>query len=173
LLFVPAVAAYAGCHPDPVGWLAGLKLLYLFTAHNSFDSMFFDCARARVLLFDVDLPVTQGFQVVFHFQQQHEPAAIGKLNAILDKTTGSVIKKKPRFLGPDMAASIDIHLSRPMCLETSETSKVSAVAAQIRELTVIFAGTRSVSVAVWRKNHCHGADSRNSGVIRTYWGSSN
>ena len=77
-----------------------------------------------MLLFDLELPVTQGFQVMFHFQQHHEPGVIAKLNAVLDKTTGGVVKKKPRFLDRDMAANIDINLSRPMCLETAESSKV-------------------------------------------------
>lgn len=80
--------------------------------------------RARVLLFNIELPITQGFpvrehalagrhntfhedslylqqnyfcvQVLLHYQTVSEPATIRKLISVLHKSTGEVLKKKPK-----------------------------------------------------------------------------
>ncbi|CAJ0948078.1 unnamed protein product [Ranitomeya imitator] len=52
--------------------------------------------RARVLIFNFDIPVTQGFPVIIHYQTVSEPATIRKLISVLHKSTGEVVKKKPK-----------------------------------------------------------------------------
>lgn len=80
--------------------------------------------RARILLFNIEVPVTQGFpvsghkhtqhtfpvvfvvlqwfyssflpQVLLHYQTVSEPATIRKLISVLHKSSGEVLKKKPK-----------------------------------------------------------------------------
>lgn len=127
----------------------------LFTSLSSFSFVSIGCVfcdpkepiractrfRARILLFNIELPVTQGFpvsshdltdehrskytalkwlvlftfqlsvcavqsfklcvcvsdrQVLLHYQTVSEPATIRKLVSVLHKTSGEVLKKKPK-----------------------------------------------------------------------------
>uniref|UniRef100_A0A3Q1GBW5 HBS1-like protein n=1 Tax=Acanthochromis polyacanthus TaxID=80966 RepID=A0A3Q1GBW5_9TELE len=52
--------------------------------------------RARILLFNIDVPITQGFPVLLHYQTVSEPATIKKLISVLHKSSGEVLKKKPK-----------------------------------------------------------------------------
>ena len=74
--------------------------------------------QARVLVFDIEFPITQGYpvscapvhiksngmhitsfflsKVLFHHQSIVEPATVHKLVSQLHRSTGEVIKKKPR-----------------------------------------------------------------------------
>ncbi|XP_071997581.1 HBS1-like protein isoform X2 [Engystomops pustulosus] len=73
--------------------------------------------RARVLLFNFDIPVTQGFPVIIHYQTISEPATIRKLISVLHKSTGEVVKKKPKCLTKGMNAIIELQTQRPVALE--------------------------------------------------------
>ncbi|KAJ3327606.1 HBS1-like protein [Blyttiomyces sp. JEL0837] len=79
--------------------------------------------RARIITFDIEIPLTIGVPVVLHSQSAHESASICKLISILNKSTGEVIKKSPRALTKNMSAMVEVKLVRPMCLETSKDSK--------------------------------------------------
>ena len=57
------------------------------------------------------------FQVDFHYQSVTEPAKIRKLVSQLHKTTGQIIKSKPRALVKNSAALIELEFTRPLCLE--------------------------------------------------------
>ncbi|KAJ1924816.1 hypothetical protein IWQ60_004963 [Tieghemiomyces parasiticus] len=78
---------------------------------------------AQVVVFEVQVPVTQGFPVILHYQSRNEPAYISRLVAQLDKRTGEVTKKKPRHLPKSSAAKVEITTQRPICLDTFERSK--------------------------------------------------
>ncbi|TRY86995.1 hypothetical protein DNTS_009106 [Danionella cerebrum] len=52
--------------------------------------------RARILLFNIEVPITQGFPVLLHYQTVSEPATIRKLVSVLHKSSGEVLKKKPK-----------------------------------------------------------------------------
>jgi elongation factor 1 alpha-like protein len=52
--------------------------------------------RARIIIFNIDIPITVGFPILFHFQSLNEPGVIKKLINQLNKSSGEVIKKKPR-----------------------------------------------------------------------------
>ncbi|XP_072266326.1 HBS1-like protein [Pyxicephalus adspersus] len=77
------------------------------------------CTRfqARVLIFNFDVPITQGFPVIIHYQTVSEPATIRKLVSVLHKSTGEVIKKKPKCLTKGMNAVIELQTQRPVSLE--------------------------------------------------------
>nr|XP_033791773.1 HBS1-like protein isoform X2 [Geotrypetes seraphini] len=73
--------------------------------------------RARVLIFNFEIPITQGFPVLLYYQTVSEPATIKKLVSVLHKSTGEVIKKKPKCLTKGQNALIEIHTQRPIALE--------------------------------------------------------
>ncbi|XP_038057818.1 HBS1-like protein isoform X2 [Patiria miniata] len=73
--------------------------------------------RARVIMFNLDVPVTKGFPVLLHYQTVSEPAIICKLISTLHKSTGEVLQKRPKCLTKQSNAIIDIETSRPVCLE--------------------------------------------------------
>ncbi|KAM9315954.1 HBS1-like protein [Gastrophryne carolinensis] len=73
--------------------------------------------RARILVFNFDVPITQGFPVIIHYQTVSEPATIRRLISVLHKSTGEVIKKKPKCLTKGMNAIIELQTQRPIALE--------------------------------------------------------
>lgn len=73
--------------------------------------------RARILLFNIEVPVTQGFPVLLHYQTVSEPATIRKLISVLHKSSGEVLKKKPKCLSKGMNAIVEIQTQRPVSLE--------------------------------------------------------
>ncbi|KAL7749438.1 hypothetical protein RI367_004992 [Sorochytrium milnesiophthora] len=79
--------------------------------------------RAKIVVFDVKVPVTLGFPVIFHHQSLTETANITKLLELLDKSTGEVSKRTPRCITRGQSAHVEITLGKPICLDTFETSK--------------------------------------------------
>ncbi|XP_051792672.1 HBS1-like protein isoform X6 [Acanthochromis polyacanthus] len=73
--------------------------------------------RARILLFNIDVPITQGFPVLLHYQTVSEPATIKKLISVLHKSSGEVLKKKPKCLTKGMNAVVEVQTQRPVSLE--------------------------------------------------------
>ncbi|XP_065892580.1 HBS1-like protein [Dysidea avara] len=79
--------------------------------------------QARVLVFDIEFPITQGYPVLFHHQSIVEPATVHKLVSQLHRSTGEVVKKKPRCIVKNSTALIQLEVSRPICVETYEDCK--------------------------------------------------
>ncbi|KAG6455533.1 HBS1-like protein [Manduca sexta] len=73
--------------------------------------------EARIVVFNVKVPITKGFPVLIHHQSLVESANIVKLKALLNKSTGELIKKKPRCLGNNSVAVVEIEVCRPICVE--------------------------------------------------------
>ncbi|XP_063299323.1 HBS1-like protein isoform X1 [Pelobates fuscus] len=73
--------------------------------------------RARILVFNFEVPITQGFPVIIHYQTVSEPATIKKLISILHKSTGEVVKKRPKCLTKGMNAIVELQTQRPIALE--------------------------------------------------------
>lgn len=73
--------------------------------------------EARLVVFNVKVPITKGYPVLIHHQSLVESANIVKLKALLNKSTGELIKKKPRCLGNNSVAVVDIEVCRPICIE--------------------------------------------------------
>lgn len=73
--------------------------------------------RARILIFNIEIPVTKGFPVLLHYQTVSEPAVIKRLISVLSKSTGEVTKKKPKLLTKGQNAIIELQTQRPVALE--------------------------------------------------------
>ncbi|XP_072912425.1 HBS1-like protein isoform X1 [Hemitrygon akajei] len=73
--------------------------------------------RARVLIFNIDIPVTQGLPVLLHYQTLSEPCTIRRLVSVLHKSSGEVLKKKPKCLTKGQNALIELQAQRPVSLE--------------------------------------------------------
>ncbi|XP_055981864.1 HBS1-like protein isoform X1 [Sorex fumeus] len=73
--------------------------------------------RARILIFNIEIPVTKGFPVLLHYQTVSEPAVIKRLISVLNKSTGEVTKKKPKLLTKGQNALVELQTQRPVALE--------------------------------------------------------
>lgn len=73
--------------------------------------------QARIVVFNIKVPLIKGAQVDFHYQAVTEPAKIRKLVSQLHKTNGQIVKNKPRALVKNTAAVIELAFTRPLCLE--------------------------------------------------------
>ncbi|KAF2071945.1 hypothetical protein CYY_006739 [Polysphondylium violaceum] len=71
---------------------------------------------AQIVTFTLPIPMTNGFQCVFHCHQMEEPCTVTKLNSLLD-SNGGVSKKNPRCISDTATAVIEITLNRLSCLE--------------------------------------------------------
>eukprot|EP01132_Coremiostelium_polycephalum_P002607 gene2607-3232_t len=71
---------------------------------------------AQIVTFVVPIPMTNGYDAVFHAHSLEEPATITKLISILDEK-GNVAKKNPRCISSTTTAVVEITLPRPACLE--------------------------------------------------------
>ncbi|XP_044532970.1 HBS1-like protein isoform X1 [Gracilinanus agilis] len=73
--------------------------------------------RARILIFNIEIPITKGFPVLLHYQTVSEPATIRRLISILHKSTGEVTKKRPKLLTKGQNALVELQTQRPVALE--------------------------------------------------------
>lgn len=73
--------------------------------------------EARLVVFNIKVPITKGFPVLIHHQSLVESANIVKLKALLSKSTGELVKKNPRCLGKNSVAVVNIKVCRPICIE--------------------------------------------------------
>ncbi|XP_053448730.1 HBS1-like protein isoform X2 [Nycticebus coucang] len=73
--------------------------------------------RARILIFNIEIPITKGFPVLLHYQTVSEPAIIKRLISVLNKSTGEVTKKKPKLLTKGQNALVELQTQRPIALE--------------------------------------------------------
>ncbi|XP_062406151.1 HBS1-like protein isoform X1 [Sardina pilchardus] len=118
-------------HDEPLDWAAAGDHVTLFVTGMDIIKINVGCVfcdpkepikactrfRARVLLFNIEVPITQGFPVLLHYQTISEPATIRKLVSILHKSSGEVLKKKPKCLGKGQNAVVEIQTQRPVALE--------------------------------------------------------
>ncbi|XP_050316410.1 protein HBS1 isoform X2 [Anthonomus grandis grandis] len=93
--------------------------------------------EARIVVFNVAIPITKGYSVVLHHQSLVEPAVISKLMLQLNKSTGEVQKKHPRFLGKNSSAIVEITVSKPIALEVySECKELGRVMLRVGGVTI-------------------------------------
>ncbi|KAK6640056.1 hypothetical protein RUM43_008333 [Polyplax serrata] len=79
--------------------------------------------EARIVVFNISTPITTGYPVVMHIHSLAEQAVVVKLVAQLNKTTGEVVKKRPRCLMKNSNAVVEIETTRPICLELYRETK--------------------------------------------------
>ena len=73
--------------------------------------------EARIIVFDPKKPIIKGETVVFHNQSVSEPANVTKLLSLLHKSSGEVLKRKPRALGRNSTALVQITVKKEIPLE--------------------------------------------------------
>lgn len=73
--------------------------------------------QARIVTFNIEIPITKGFPVILHEQSLSEQAVIRKLVSQLHKSTGQVVKKRPRCITKNSSAVIELEVNRPVCIE--------------------------------------------------------
>ncbi|GFS43862.1 HBS1-like protein [Trichonephila inaurata madagascariensis] len=73
--------------------------------------------EARLVIFNISVPITKGFPVIFHYQSLSEQACIKKLVSQLSRSTGEILKNKPRCLTKNSSAVVEIEVNRPICVE--------------------------------------------------------
>ncbi|KAF8845632.1 hypothetical protein BDN67DRAFT_1064922 [Paxillus ammoniavirescens] len=86
---------------------------------------------ARIIVFDIQLPIITGASVELFHHSRDVPATISKLVATLDRGVGSVTKKSPRVLTKGTSAEIEITLrgdtpgavARPIPIEPFSVNK--------------------------------------------------
>lgn len=57
--------------------------------------------EAKVVIFNIDIPIIKGSPVILHFQSLSEQAFFGKLLKELNRNTGEVVREKPRSVGSE------------------------------------------------------------------------
>lgn len=73
--------------------------------------------RAKVVVFNIEVPITRGYPSVFHYQAVTEPVIWKRLIAQVHKSTGETIKSRPKCLGKNSSAVVELEFERPVCIE--------------------------------------------------------
>lgn len=74
---------------------------------------------------------------MLHHQSLVEPAIVTKLISQLNRSTGEVIKKRPRFLGNNTSAVVELQVSRPIALELySECKELGRIMLRVGGVTI-------------------------------------
>lgn len=93
--------------------------------------------EARIVVFNIAIPITKGYSVILHHQSLAEPAVISKLLSQLNKSTGEVQKKHPRFLSKNTSAIVEITVTKPISLELySECKELGRVMLRVGGATI-------------------------------------
>ncbi|XP_034254851.1 HBS1-like protein isoform X2 [Thrips palmi] len=93
--------------------------------------------QARIVIFQLRVPITKGYAVVLHHQSLVEQAVICKLVGQLHKSTGAIIKQKPRCLIGNSIALVELEVSRPICLELySDIKELGRVMLRVGGVTI-------------------------------------
>jgi len=78
---------------------------------------------AKLVVLNVETPITKGFACVLHHGGVTEAASLKKLIAQFSKGTGEIVKRKPRILTKNSSAQVEIVTESPVCVETYAESK--------------------------------------------------
>ncbi|KAJ3484999.1 hypothetical protein NLI96_g5250 [Meripilus lineatus] len=65
---------------------------------------------ARIIVFEIQVPITIGASVELYHHSKDVPASISKLISTLDRATGGIIKKNPRVLAKSASAEVQLTL---------------------------------------------------------------
>uniref|UniRef100_A0A2K6VQ85 Tr-type G domain-containing protein n=2 Tax=Onchocerca TaxID=6281 RepID=A0A2K6VQ85_ONCVO len=71
----------------------------------------------RIVIFDIVIPIIKGTKAELFAHSLCEPCTITALKAELNKSTGEVIRQKPRALTKNMSGTIEIRTERVVSLE--------------------------------------------------------
>ncbi|KAI0939644.1 hypothetical protein AcW1_004605 [Taiwanofungus camphoratus] len=65
---------------------------------------------ARIIIFDIEIPITAGTSVELYHCSRDVSASISRLISTLDRATGTVVKRGPRVLAKNTSAEVQITL---------------------------------------------------------------
>ena len=71
----------------------------------------------EVIAFDIEYPIIKGAQVMIHINNGKSPGIVKKLEKLIDKTSGQLIKKNPKCVKSGECALLEIATEEMMCLE--------------------------------------------------------
>ncbi|MCL4141613.1 UNVERIFIED_CONTAM: hypothetical protein GTU68_052050 [Idotea baltica] len=82
--------------------------------------------QARIVVFNITVPIIKGSQFDFHYQSVNEMARVRKLVSLLHKSTGQIMKQRPRAQRSSRTPSavIELEFERPLCLEMYKTKEL-------------------------------------------------
>lgn len=93
--------------------------------------------QARIIVFNIKMPITNGYPVILHLNSLVEAAVITKLKSQLHKVTGEIVKKNPRCLSNNSCALVEIEVSRPICIEKyAKFKELGRVALRVGGVTI-------------------------------------
>ncbi|CAH1123436.1 unnamed protein product [Ceutorhynchus assimilis] len=93
--------------------------------------------EARIVVFNISLPITKGYSIILHHQSLVEPAVVSKLTSQLNKSTGELQKKHPRFLTKNSSAIVEITVSKLIALEVySDCKELGRVMLRVGGVTI-------------------------------------
>ncbi|CAF4991604.1 unnamed protein product [Rotaria sp. Silwood1] len=73
--------------------------------------------QARIIIFNILVPILPGTPIVFHFKSMQEQGKITNLIEELDRSTGELKRNNPRLLTKNSSGVIEITLQRQICCE--------------------------------------------------------
>ncbi|CAF1576324.1 unnamed protein product [Rotaria magnacalcarata] len=73
--------------------------------------------QARIIIFNISVPIIPGTPAVFHFKSMQEQAKIMTLVEELDRLTGELKRRNPRLLPKNSSGVIELVLHRQICCE--------------------------------------------------------
>ncbi|KAJ1721307.1 hypothetical protein LPJ53_004161 [Coemansia erecta] len=79
--------------------------------------------EAQLVVFDPQVPITNGFPALMHIQSLNVPVVVHKIIETLDQRTGEVVKRRPRHIRKGATARVEIRSETPVCLEVFKESK--------------------------------------------------
>lgn len=101
--------------------IQGVDPTHLFIGNVVCDPAYpIPCAtviQARIIVFNISVPILPGTPVVFHFKSIQEQGKIVSLIEELDRSTGELKRRNPRLLTKNSSGVVDIELQRQICCE--------------------------------------------------------
>jgi len=79
---------------------------------------------ARIIVFDIQVPITAGASLEVFHHSRDVPANMVKLLSTLDRATGAVLKSNPRVLTKGTSAEVQIVLRSTVVSGISSTSRI-------------------------------------------------
>ena len=79
-----------------------------------------DRIKVKIITLELAVPFTIGQNLIVHCHAAMSPGKISKMLSLHDPKTGEVMKKKPRILKSYQTATVEISLSKKICIERYE-----------------------------------------------------
>eukprot|EP00800_Vazella_pourtalesii_P023366 TRINITY_DN943_c0_g2_i1.p1 TRINITY_DN943_c0_g2~~TRINITY_DN943_c0_g2_i1.p1 ORF type:complete len:470 (+),score=128.99 TRINITY_DN943_c0_g2_i1:607-2016(+) len=75
---------------------------------------------AKLMVMNTERAITRGYPVELYYQSVCEPATVSNLLTLVHKSSGEVIKERPKALAKNSSGVVEIEPMRPICVEKFE-----------------------------------------------------